>query len=36
MIINRLRLFNYRRHRALELELGPGLNVVRGANEAGK
>jgi DNA repair exonuclease SbcCD ATPase subunit len=36
MIINRLRLANFRRHRALDLELGPGLNVVRGANEAGK
>jgi DNA repair exonuclease SbcCD ATPase subunit len=36
MIINRLRLTNFRRHRALDVALGPGLNVVRGANEAGK
>jgi len=36
MIINRLRLANFRRHRALDVVLGPGLNVVRGANEAGK
>jgi DNA repair exonuclease SbcCD ATPase subunit len=36
MIIKRLRLANFRRHRALDLELGPGLNVVRGANESGK
>ena len=36
MIINRLRLANFRRHLALDVVLGPGLNVVRGANEAGK
>ncbi len=36
MIINRLRLANFRRHRSLDLQLAPGLNVVRGANEAGK
>src|SRR5688572_16520020 len=36
MIITRLRLANFRRHRALDLQFGPGLNVVRGANEAGK
>lgn len=36
MIITRLRLANFRRHRALDVALGPGLNVVRGANEAGK
>ena len=36
MIINRLRLANFRRHLALDVALGPGLNVVRGANEAGK
>ena len=36
MIITRLRLANFRRHRALDVQLGPGLNVVRGANEAGK
>lgn len=36
MIITRLRLANFRRHRTLDVTLGPGLNVVRGANEAGK
>jgi DNA repair exonuclease SbcCD ATPase subunit len=36
MIITRLRLANFRRHRALDVQFGPGLNVVRGANEAGK
>jgi DNA repair exonuclease SbcCD ATPase subunit len=36
MIITRLRLANFRRHRALDVKLGPGLNVVRGPNEAGK
>lgn len=36
MIITRLRLTNFRRHRALDVQLGPGLNVVRGVNEAGK
>jgi DNA repair exonuclease SbcCD ATPase subunit len=36
MIITRLRLTNFRRHRALDVQLGPGLNVVRGDNEAGK
>ncbi len=36
MIITRLRLTNFRRHRALDVALGPGLNVVRGVNEAGK
>lgn len=36
MIITRLRLANFRRHRALDVQLGAGLNVVRGANEAGK
>ncbi|MEP7361361.1 MAG: AAA family ATPase [Chloroflexota bacterium] len=36
MIISRLRLANFRRHRALDIAFGPGLNVVRGANEAGK
>lgn len=36
MIINRLRLSGFKRHHQLDIELGPGLNVVRGANEAGK
>jgi DNA repair exonuclease SbcCD ATPase subunit len=36
MIITRLQLTNFRRHRQLDVQLGPGLNVVRGANEAGK
>ena len=36
MIITRLRLSNFKRHRQLDVELGPGLNVVRGANESGK
>ena len=36
MIITRLRLSGFKRHRQLEIDLGPGLNVVRGANEAGK
>ena len=36
MNITRLRLDNFKRHAALEIELTPGLNVVRGPNEAGK
>ena len=36
MIINRLRLSAFKRHRQLDVELGPGLNIIRGANEAGK
>jgi DNA repair exonuclease SbcCD ATPase subunit len=36
MIITRLQLTNFRRHRSLDVALGPGLNVVRGVNEAGK
>src|SRR5688500_10049757 len=36
MEITRLRLQNFRRHRDLDIELTPGLNVVRGANESGK
>lgn len=36
MRINRLRLQNVKRHADLSLELAPGLNVVRGPNEAGK
>jgi uncharacterized protein YhaN len=34
--ITRLRLRNLKAHRELELELAPGLTVVRGPNEAGK
>ena len=36
MIINRIRLRNFKRHDELDLELGAGLNVIRGPNEAGK
>lgn len=36
MHITRLGLANFKRHAALEIELVPGLNVVRGPNEAGK
>ena len=36
MLIHRLRLSGFKRHRQLDLELRPGLNVVRGPNEAGK
>ena len=36
MNITKLRLENFKRHRELELELVPGLNVIRGPNEAGK
>src|SRR5918995_574151 len=36
MIITRLRLDGVRRHNELDIELRPGLNVVRGPNEAGK
>lgn len=36
MRITRLRVRNLRRHRATELELAPGLTIVRGPNEAGK
>jgi len=36
MNITRLRLENFKRHAALDVELAPGLNVVRGPNEAGK
>jgi DNA repair exonuclease SbcCD ATPase subunit len=36
MNITRLRLENFKRHAELEIELVPGLNIVRGANEAGK
>ena len=36
MRITRLRLENVKRHADLTLDFGPGLNVVRGPNEAGK
>ena len=36
MIITRLSLTDFRRHAKLEMQLKPGLNIVRGANEAGK
>ncbi|HVA88129.1 MAG TPA: AAA family ATPase [Candidatus Saccharimonadales bacterium] len=36
MRITRLRLTDVRRHRDLDLELAPGVTVVRGPNEAGK
>ena len=36
MIITRLRLSGVRRHEELDVELRPGLNIVRGPNEAGK
>ena len=36
MNITRLRLHDVRRHSDLDVELRPGLNVVRGPNEAGK
>ncbi len=36
MNITRLRLREFRRHAALDLEFKPGLNIVRGPNEAGK
>ncbi|HUR16101.1 MAG TPA: AAA family ATPase [Candidatus Limnocylindrales bacterium] len=36
MHISRLHLQNFRRHSDLTLDLAPGLNVVRGPNEAGK
>lgn len=36
MRIMRLRVRNLRRHRDAELELAPGLTIVRGPNEAGK
>ncbi len=34
--IERLRLERFRRFEELDLELGPGLNVIRGPNESGK
>jgi hypothetical protein len=36
MNITRLRLTDFRRHADLDVELKPGLNIVRGPNEAGK
>ena len=36
MRINRLSLRQFRRHDELDIELAPGLTVVRGPNEAGK
>jgi uncharacterized protein YhaN len=36
MNITRLHLENFKRHRDLDIELAPGLNIVRGPNEAGK
>jgi DNA repair exonuclease SbcCD ATPase subunit len=36
MHITRLHLEHFARHTALDVEFAPGLNVVRGANEAGK
>jgi DNA repair exonuclease SbcCD ATPase subunit len=36
MNLTRLRLENFKRHKELEFDLVPGLNIVRGPNEAGK
>ena len=36
MRITRVRVRNFRVHRDLDLELAPGLTVIRGPNEAGK
>jgi recombinational DNA repair ATPase RecF len=36
MNITRLHLTDFRRHTELDVELKPGLNIVRGPNEAGK
>src|SRR3954467_1678745 len=36
MKITRLRLTDFRRHADLDVQLKPGLNIVRGPNEAGK
>ena len=36
MKITRLRLHDFRRHAELDVEFKPGLNIVRGPNEAGK
>src|SRR6476469_1517361 len=36
MNITHLRLTNFRRHEMLDIELKPGLNFIRGPNEAGK
>ena len=36
MHIDRLRLHDLQRHADIDIELGPGLTVVRGPNESGK
>ena len=36
MRITRLRLQDVKRHADLDIELAPGLTIIRGANEAGK
>ena len=36
MNITHLRLRDFRRHAELDLDFKPGLNIVRGPNEAGK
>lgn len=36
MNITHLRLENFKRHVSLDMDLAPGLNVIRGSNEAGK
>lgn len=36
MRINQLRLRNVKRHAELDLDLAPGLTIIRGPNEAGK
>lgn len=36
MIIKRLRLHNFKKFRDETIEFGPGLNVIKGSNEAGK
>ena len=36
MRIRRLRVQNLRRYRELDIDLAPGLTIVRGPNEAGK
>lgn len=35
-MIESVELVNFRKHRNLKLEFGPGLNAIRGANEQGK
>ena len=36
MNLTRIHLVDFRRHGELDIELKPGLNIVRGSNEAGK